>query len=196
MAEGQAATEEAVEVLASEPLEASKSRKAQKASKELEVQEAAKQERKPRTQEDRNAEMRAQPWHPVTTVPEVEGRPGWAHHWVRVTVLGKPDNKNASKRFREGWEPCERKDYPEFELVLGDHGSSWEKRGGIEVGGLLLCKMSSKKVAERNAYFAKKSSDQLQAVDSQLMGTHDSASNMQIMQPNRRTDTTFGGGGG
>jgi hypothetical protein len=51
----------------------------------------------------------------------------------------QPDNTNVSKRFREGWEPVRAEDHPELQ-IMSDHKSEWGEKGGIEVGGLLLCK--------------------------------------------------------
>jgi hypothetical protein len=62
------------------------------------------------------------------------------------------DNTNVSKRFREGWEPVRAEDHPELQ-IMSDHKSEWAQKGGIEVGGLLLCKAPEEQVDKRREYY-------------------------------------------
>ena len=107
-------------------------------------------------------------------------------------MVGSPDNTNASKRFREGWEPVRAEDHPELR-IMSDHGSEWAQKGAIEVGGLLLCKAPQEMVQGRQDYYAKRAQDQMSAVDNNFMRQNDPR--MPVLAPERKTNVTFGGGG-
>ena len=61
------------------------------------------------------------------------------------------------------------------------------------MGGLILAKMPIETVEQRRAYYEKMSSDQMEAVDNNLM--RESDGRMPITQPNRQSKVTFGSGG-
>tara|TARA_R100000963_G_C4586429_1_gene65326 strand:- start:217 stop:540 length:324 start_codon:yes stop_codon:yes gene_type:complete len=105
-------------------------------------------------------------------------------------MVGVEDRANMSKRIREGWEPVRAEEHPDFQAPTIDEG---RHAGVIGVGGLLLAKMPVETVEERRAYYRKMSSDQMEAVDSNLM--RESNSIMPIDKPNRQTKITFGKGG-
>tara|TARA_R110002096_G_scaffold160802_1_gene327127 strand:+ start:390 stop:713 length:324 start_codon:yes stop_codon:yes gene_type:complete len=105
-------------------------------------------------------------------------------------MVGVEDKANMSKRIREGWEPVRAEDHPEFEAPTVEEG---RHAGVIGVGGLILAKMPIETVEQRRAYYNKMASDQMEAVDSNLM--RESDSRMPISQPNRNTQITFGKGG-
>jgi hypothetical protein len=64
-------------------------------------------------------------------------RPGWKHRYIRLKHSGRtPDASNISSKLREGYEPCKAEDYPELMMHATTEGRF---KGGIEVGGLLLC---------------------------------------------------------
>ena len=65
--------------------------------------------------------------------------------------------------------------------------------GVIGVGGLLLAKMPIETVEQRRAYYNQMASEQMEAVDSNLM--RESDGRMPISQPNRQSKVTFGRGG-
>ena len=71
---------------------------------------------------------------------------------------------------REGWEPVKHSDHPEVQIPA-DPNSRF--KDGIEVGGLLLCKMPQEMVDQRNEYFKEKAKAQEQAVDNNLMRQND-----------------------
>ena len=98
---------------------------------------------------------------------------------------------NVSKRFREGWEPVRAEDHPELQ-IMSDHKSEWAQKGGIEVGGLLLCKSPEEMVAKRRAYYKSHAESQMQAVDNNYMRENDPR--MPVLAPNRKTRVAFGGG--
>lgn len=146
------------------------------------------EERTPRSAEDRTAEMRpSDNWVPPSNLPDPTPRPGWVHRWVRASSFNTVDNRNLSKKFREGWEPCNASEYRELKMVC-DRNSAFPDK--IEVGGLLLCRMPVEKAEQRKAYFQKKADDQLRAVDNNYL--RDSHPSMPKLEPERETRTTIG----
>jgi hypothetical protein len=105
-------------------------------------------------------------------------------------MVGQEDKANMSKRIREGWEPVRAEDHPEFEAPTVEDGKFV---GVIGVGGLILAKMPVETVEQRRAYYQKMSSDQMEAVDSNLM--RESNPLMPISNPTRKSKVTFGSGG-
>ena len=120
------------------------------------------------TRED--TEVRNKQWEPRSTLPEIKHEAGWAYRWVRVSLVNEADNLNVSSRMREGWEPVKHSEHPEVNLPA-DPNSRF--KDGIEVGGLLLCKMPQEMVDQRNEYFKGKALAQEQAVDNNLMRQND-----------------------
>ena len=115
-------------------------------------------------------EVRNRQWEPRSTLPEIKHEAGWAYRWVRVSLVNEADNLNVSSRMREGWEPVKHSEHPEVNLPA-DPNSRF--KDGIEVGGLLLCKMPQEMVDQRNEYFKDKARAQEQAVDNNLMRQND-----------------------
>ena len=139
----------------------------------------------------RESGERQKNWEPASILPDPEPQDGWVFRWVRTAMVGQVDNTNASKRFREGWEPVRAEDHPELQ-IMSDHGSEWAAKGGIEVGGLLLCKAPEEFVQQRQEYYAKRARDQMQAVDNNFMRENDPR--MPLFAPERKTSVTMGGG--
>ena len=115
-------------------------------------------------------EVRNKQWEPRSTLPEIKQEAGWAYRWVRVSLVNEADNLNVSSRMREGWEPVKHSEHPEVNLPA-DPNSRF--KDGIEVGGLLLCKMPQEMEDQRNEYFKEKAKAQEQAVDNNLMRQND-----------------------
>lgn len=111
--------------------------------------------RKNRENETRQAEAA---WQPPSALPDPHPREGIRHRWIRISAYGNPDPTNVSKKYREGWEPCPADEYPE--LMVENNSKS----GNIEIGGLILCRMSEEKVAARDKYFEQMTERQEKAV--------------------------------
>ena len=139
----------------------------------------------------RETNERIKNWEPASILPDPDPQDGWIFRWVRTSMVGTPDNTNASKRFREGWEPVRTEDHPELQ-IMSDHGSEWADKGAIEVGGLLLCKAPEELVSQRQDYYAKRAQDQMSAVDNNFMRENDPR--MPVFAPERKTSVTMGGG--
>ena len=148
--------------------------------------------REPRNLETRENEARDTNWEPASILPDPEPQDGWVFRWIRTSMIGTLDNMNVSKRFREGWEPVRAEDHPELQ-IMSDHKSEWGAKGGIEVGGLLLCKAPQEQVEKRRDYYKSHAESQMQAVDNNYMRENDPR--MPVLAPNRKTRVVFGGEG-
>ena len=145
--------------------------------------------KKPRALETREDEARDMPWEPASILPDPEPQDGWVFRWIRTSMVGTLDNTNVSKRFREGWEPVRAEDHPELQ-IMSDH--KWAQKGGIEVGGLLLCKAPEETVEKRRTYYRNHAESQMQAVDNNYM--RESDPRMPVLPPDRKTRVAFGKG--
>lgn len=141
-----------------------------------------------RTAETRDKKSRLQPWRPPSALDAPEPPPGYKHRWLRVESLGFDDKKNISSRLREGFELVRAEEYPDFEAPTVDNG---KHAGVIGVGGLVLARIPTEIVEQRNKYFADKTDSQMEAVDNSLF--REQHPSMPI-HSDRDTRVTFGGG--
>jgi len=141
-----------------------------------------------RTAETRDKKSRLQPWRPPSALDAPEPPPGYKHRWLRVESLGFDDKKNISSRLREGFELVRAEEYPDFEAPTVDNG---KHAGVIGVGGLVLARIPTEIVEQRNKYFAEKTDSQMEAVDNSLF--REQHPSMPI-HSDRDTRVTFGGG--
>jgi len=126
--------------------------------------------KKTRELETRAVSERPQQWANPELLPEPDKQAGFAYRWIRVATLNSPDPRNLSSKLREGWEPVRIEEQPKFQLLV-DPSSRY--KDNIEIGGLLLCKTPEEFVAQRNAYYAKQTEAQTDAVDNNLMRQSD-----------------------
>lgn len=150
-------------------------------------------DRTPRNNETREEEVRDanDSWRPASVLPTPTPIDGYQFRWIRTAMMGNADIKNVSSRLREGWEPVEAKDHPELR-VLADLDSRFE--GGIEIGGLILCKAPVETVEKRKAYYDHKAQTQVASVDQTYLRENDPR--MPLTKPQRKTHVTFGKGAG
>ena len=144
--------------------------------------------RQDREQEVRSEFQRPDSWKPASLLPEFKKAPGWAYRWIRTSLLNEADNLNVSTRMREGWEPVKLADHPEMKLMV-DQNSRF--KDGIEIGGLLLCKIPEEFVNQRTAYYENQAKQQAQAVDNSFMKQNDPR--MPLFAEKKST-TSFGKG--
>jgi hypothetical protein len=104
---------------------------------------------------------------PPTSLPDPTPEPGYTYRWIATHVLGKADHPNVSRKMREGWVPVKAEDHPELQL-FGDAGT-----GNVEIGGLMLCKMSTEQAQARDDYFANQTQNQMDSVDNHFMRNND-----------------------
>lgn len=139
---------------------------------------------------ERQAETRPNDsWMPQSSLPVPEPKDGWVFRWIRTSSLGRTDNTNVSRQFREGWEPVKAEDHPELK-IMSDHNSQF--KGNVEVGGLLLCKAPMEKMESRKKYFQELADRQIEGVDRSFLRENDPR--MPLLNPERSTRTTFGRG--
>jgi hypothetical protein len=152
------------------------------------MEQTVTQNRKSREADSRAVAQRPTMWRAPETLPSPEPRPGWAHRWVRISILGNSDPSNISSKLREGYEPCKAEDYPELMLHASTEGRF---KGNIEVGGLLLCRVPEEFMDQRAAYFDKQNRAQVESVDNSFM--KDNHPSMQKFS-DKQTKVTFGSG--
>lgn len=133
-------------------------------------QGVAKQNRSPRAQESRQVMVRPTSWKPPEALPSPDPRPGITHRWIRTSMMGKSDDPNISSKFREGYEPCKAKDYPEMMMHAVQDGRF---KGNIEHGGLLLCAIPTEFMKQRENHFANLNKSQMESVDNNFMRDND-----------------------
>jgi hypothetical protein len=102
--------------------------------------------------------------------------------------MGQADPSNVSSKLREGYEPCKAEDYPELMMHATTEGRF---KGGIEVGGLLLCRIPEEFLKQRADYYANQNKAQMDSVDNSFLRENDPR--MQKFSE-RSTKVTFGPG--
>ena len=126
--------------------------------------------KKTRELETRALTERPKQWQQPEMLPEPDKEAGYAYRWVRVATLNQADPRNLSSKLREGWEPVGIEERPKFQLLVDPNR---RYKDNVEIGGLLLCKTPIELVEQRNAYYAKQTQSQTDAVDNNLMRQSD-----------------------
>ena len=145
--------------------------------------------RSSRAKETRSATTRRKPWRPPSMLDAPPAPDGYKHRWIRAEVRGHEDKSNISSKIREGYELVRQDEYPDFEAPVVESG---KYEGVFGVGGVLLARLPLETVDERNEYFRQRHSDQLEAVDHDMM-RENAHSTMAITKPDRQSRVTFGG---
>jgi hypothetical protein len=148
----------------------------------------SEQNRTKRDTENREVSMRPKRWMPAQLLPDPNPEEGYAFHWIRISTLNEDDPRNVSGKLREGWEPVKASDHPEISQFGPGHKSF---PGGIEVGGLLLCKTPVEFVEQRSAHFNNQTESQMNSVDSNYMRESDTR---MPMFKDRKSSVSFGRG--
>jgi hypothetical protein len=154
----------------------------------VEIEENVEIDRTLRSSETSEPQKARRPWEPPSLLKTPEPPPGMRYRWIRTEIRGQEDRKNVMQRFREGYVPVKPKEIPELDVPIIDYG---KHAGVVGIGGLMLCKIDSSIAEERDNYFAKKTDNQMTAVDNDLMREEHPA--MPITR-NRQSRVTFGGG--
>ena len=145
--------------------------------------------RTPRANQTREKMAARKPWAPPSMLDAPPAPDGYKHRWIRAETRGFDDRKNISAKLREGWELVRQDEYPDFESPIIESG---KYEGVFGVGGLMLARIPEETVAERAEYFANMNSDQMNAVDNDMMSQNEH-STMTINKPDRQSRVTFGG---
>jgi hypothetical protein len=146
------------------------------------------QNRTAREVDSRAMTQRPEAWRPPETLPMPGDRPGWKHRYIRTSTLGVADPSNISSKLREGYEPCKAEDYPELMMHATVEGRF---KGGIEIGGLLLCRIPEEFLKQRAEYYDKQNKSQIDSVDNNFLRENDPR--MPLFSE-RKTKVTFGSG--
>ena len=146
-------------------------------------------DRTPRSAESRDKVSRRKPWQPPSLLDAPPPPEGFVHRWIRESVMGYDDRKNLSARLREGFELVRADEYPDFESPTVQDG---KHAGIIGVGGLVLARFPEETRQQRNDHYRRQTSDQMTAVDNDLM--REQHPSMPISKPDRQSRVTFGGG--
>ena len=138
--------------------------------------------------ESRELAKRKQAWVPPQTLPSPNPQDGYEFRWIRTSLMGQVDPTNASAKFREGWVPVKAEDHPEVMMIADPNGRF---PGGIEIGGLVLCKAPAEMVAQRNSWYNRQTQAQTEAVDNNFMRANDAR---MPLFAERRSGVSFGKG--
>jgi hypothetical protein len=147
-----------------------------------------KQNRAVRDLESRDTTYRPSYWKAPEVLPMPDERPGWKHRYVRLSTNGVADPSNISSKLREGYEPCKADEYPELMMHAAIEGRF---RGGIEIGGLLLCRIPAEFMEQRAKHFANLNQSQMESVDNNFL--RESNPKMPLFSE-KKSNVTFGSG--
>ena len=147
-----------------------------------------KQNRAARDLESRDTTYRPSYWKAPEVLPMPDERPGWKHRYVRLSTNGVADPSNISSKLREGYEPCKADEYPELMMHAAIEGRF---RGGIEIGGLLLCRIPAEFMEQRAKHFANLNQSQMESVDNNFL--RESNPKMPLFSE-KKSNVTFGTG--
>lgn len=151
-------------------------------------------DRAPRVATSREKDVRRKPWTPPSRLDAPPAPEGYKHRWIRAEVNGFEDKQHVFGRIREGYELVRAEELPEEYRSSLPTLEDGKHAGVVAVGGLLLARIPLETVEERSQYFSRRSADQLQAVDNELM-RENAHNSMRIQSPERSSRTTFGGSG-
>ncbi len=151
--------------------------------------------KKPQARLDRALETRANSYRPTSwrapeALPMPDDRPGWKHRYIRLSTLGAADPSNISSKLREGYEPVKAEEYPELMMHAATEGRF---KGGIEIGGLLLCRIPAEFMEQRAKHFENLNKSQMDSVDNNFLRERDARSNMALFA-DKKSKVTFGSG--
>lgn len=141
----------------------------------------------PRASQTREKQSKPKVWTPPSALDAPPAPNGFRHRWVRAESLGFQDTKNVAGRIRQGYELVRADEYPDSDYPIVEDG---KYAGVIGVGGLVLTRVPEEVAKQRQAYYAKQSQEQVEALDNDLMKEQHSSMPINI---DRQTRVTFGG---
>ena len=126
-------------------------------------------------------------WSPPSYLDTPNAPNGFRHRWVRIEIMGFVDTKNIQGRLRSGYELVRADEYPNEDFPAITDG---KYAGVIGHGGLVLTRVPEEIARQRQDYYAKEASDQITAIDNDLMKEQHRGMPIDI---DRSSRTTFGG---
>jgi len=148
-----------------------------------------KVDRTSRASATREKTERRKSWVRPSDLDAPPAPPGYRHRWIRVQAGAVDDSKNVAGKLREGYELVRSEEYPDFVTPSIQKGTY---AGVIGVGDVMLARIPDEMAEERQAHYQQRASDQITAVDNDLMkaNAHDT---MRVVKPDRQSRVTFGG---
>ena len=143
--------------------------------------------RSARDSNSRESAERIQQWRPGSALDAPEPPLGYKHRWIRESVMEYDDKTNVHKKRQEGWELVRAEEYPDYVGPVIDEGRN---AGTIGVGGLVLARIPTELVNQRNQHFAQVASNQMDAVDPDWMRENNAL--MPKLAPQRKSSVSFG----
>ena len=143
--------------------------------------------RTPRASQTREKESKPKVWTPPSSLDAPPAPTGFRHRWVRVESMGFQDTKNVAGRLRQGYELVRADEYPDSDYPIVEDG---KYAGVIGVGGLVLTRVPEEIAKQRQDYYAKQGSEQVEAYDNDLMKEQHPSMPINV---DRQTRVTFGG---
>ena len=140
-----------------------------------------------RASQTREKESRKKVWSPPSSLDAPPAPTGFKHRWIRAESLGFNDTKNIAGRVRSGYELVRADEYPDSDYPKVEDG---KYAGVIGVGGLVLTRVPEEIAKQRQDYYAKQSSEQVEAYDNDLMKEQHPSMPINV---DRQTRVTFGG---
>jgi hypothetical protein len=158
------------------------------------AQEAGDRFRASRADEDRanvqgsrEGDMRPVTWRPPSILPDVPDQAGWSFRWVRLSVRDIADDANINQALREGYVVASVEDIGNI-AMSSDRSTRFP--GGIEIGGLLLCKIPQEVREARERYYAEQAMSQVRGIENDMLRENDPR--MPVLRPSVQSRTSFG----
>ena len=136
-----------------------------------------------RNAESRDVNERQKTWTLPSSLEAPKAPNGYEHRWIRT---------NVTKKLREGWEFVkaeELKNDPDINKY--PQISEGKYIGCIGIGGLVLARIPTEILRQRQEYFARLTQDQIKGVDNDLLKEQHPSMPINI---DRQKRVTFGGG--
>ena len=141
-----------------------------------------------RASQTREQEARKVVWTPPSSLDAPPAPEGFRHRLIRAESMGFQDTSNMAAMQRSGWDLVRGDEYPDSKYPVLNEG---KYAGMIGVGGLVLARIPEEIARSRSDYFKRISSDQISAVDADLMKEQRPGMPINI---DRQSRVTFGGG--
>ena len=118
--------------------------------------------------------------------PKVDGI---KYRWIRVSSGGEDDSQNISKKRREGYEFVRAEEHPEFDAPKHESG---KYAGVIGTGDLVLAKIPTETVNERNEHYKHRNVQQNEALDNTMFNEVQGNNRYVKYYSNRKSNVSFG----
>jgi len=140
-----------------------------------------------RASQTREKTSKPKVWTPPSPLDAPPAPNGFKHRWLRAESLGFNDQKNMTRRLREGFELVRADEYPDGDYPIVEDG---KYAGVIGIGGLVLARIPEEIAKQRAEYFAGQAKEQVEALDNDLMKEQHPSMPINV---DRQTRVTFGG---